>query len=195
MRIGTAAGIAICLLGVAAIQGCAGLATVATGAAAGVVATDDRRTPGTYVDDGLIEINVRSAIAEDETLKNQTHINATSYNGVVLLTGEAPGESLRARVIEITRRMSKVRRIHNEIALKAPSTLLERTADTVVTGQVKASLFGAKKLNPGRIKVVTERKVVYLMGLLTEDEANRAIDIARRVPSVQRVVNVIEYIE
>ena len=117
MKACKAAGIAIFLLGVPVIQGCFGV--VATGTAASAVAAQDRRTPGTFIDDELIELKVLAAIFDDESMSSQTHINATSVNGLVLLTGEAPGESLRTRITEIARGITKVRAVQNEIALEA----------------------------------------------------------------------------
>ena len=197
MKVCKTAGVALCLLCVPVIQGCIG--ALAPGAAAtgavGVVATQDRRTPGTFIDDELIELKVASAIAEDVLLSDQTHVSATSFNGIVLLTGEAPGESLRTRITEIARGIDKVRGVQNEIALLAPSTLLARMGDALVTGKVKAALFRDKEISAGRVKVVTERGVVYLMGLLRQEEADRATEIARRVAGVQRVVKVMEYVE
>ena len=197
MKVCKMAGVALCLLCVPVIQGCIG--ALAPGAAAtgavGVVATQDRRTPGTFIDDELIELKVASAIAEDVLLSDQTHVSATSFNGIVLLTGEAPGESLRTRITEIARGIDKVRGVQNEIALLAPSTLLARMGDALVTGKVKAALFRDKEISAGRVKVVTERGVVYLMGLLRQEEADRATEIVRRVAGVQRVVKVMEYIE
>ena len=193
MKASKAAGIAIFLLGVPVIQGCFGV--IATGTAASAVAAQDRRTPGTFIDDELIELKVLAAILEDERMSSQTHINATSVNGLVLLTGEAPGESLRTRITEIARGITKVRAVQNEIALEAPSTLIARAGDTVVTGKVKAALLQDRELNAARVKVVTEGGIVYLMGLLKPDEADRATEISRRVAGVQRVVKVMEYIE
>ena len=193
MKACKAAVIAIFLLGVPVIQGCFGV--VATGTVASAVAAQDRRTPGTFIDDELIELKVLAAILDDESMSSQTHINATSVNGLVLLTGEAPGESLRTRITEIARGITKVRAVQNEIALEAPSMLIARASDTVVTGKVKAALFQDRELNAARVKVVTERGIVYLMGLLKPDEADRATEISRRVAGVQRVVKVMEYIE
>ena len=193
MKVRKSAAVAVSLICVAALQGCAGVA--ATGTAFGGVAAQDRRTPGNYVDDEYIELKVLAAIREDEAMASQTHVNATSYNGLVLLTGEAPGESLRDRIAEITRSTPGVRAVQSEIALRAPSTLVARTSDTLVTGKVKLALFRHEAINATRVKVVTERGTVYLMGLLRQDEADRATEIARRVPGVQRVVKVIEYIE
>ena len=193
MKVRKAAAMAVSLICVAALQGCAGLQ--ATGAAFGGVAVQDRRTPGRYFDDEFVELKVLAAIREDEAMASQTHVNATSLNGLVLLTGEAPGQSLRDRITEIARSTPGVRAVQSEIALQAPSTLVARTNDTLVTGKVKLALFRHKKINAARVKVVTERGTVYLMGLLTQDEADRATEVARRVPGVQRVVKVIEYVE
>ena len=195
MKFGKTAGIAVFLICIPAIQGCVGVAATGTVAAASAVATQDRRTAGTIVDDELIELKVGAAIYADETLNDQTHINVTSFNGLVLLTGEAPGESLRTRVTEIARGIPKVRSVQNEIALQAPTSLLARTSDTVVTGRVKAALLATDALSGVHIKVVTERGAVYLLGLLRQAEADRATDTARRVAGVQRVVKVLEYIQ
>ena len=193
MKFSRAAGIAFCLLCVPAIQGCVGVA--ATGAAVSGIAAQDRRTPGSFLDDELIEHNVLSAVYGDEGMASQVHVNATSFNGFVLLTGEAPGDSLRTRVTEIARNTPSVRAVQNEIVLMAPSSLVARASDALVTGRVKIALLQDKELDAAKVKVVTERGTVYLMGLLSQDEANRATEIARRVGGVQSVVKVIEYIE
>lgn len=193
MKVCKAAAFAVSLICLAALQGCVGVA--ATGTAIGGVAAQDRRTPGKLVDDEYIELKVLAAIREDGAMASQTHINATSFNGLVLLTGEAPGKSLRDRIVEITRSTPGVQAVQNEIALQAPSTLVARTSDTLVTGKVKLALLGDGQLNAVQIKVVTERGTVYLMGLLKQGEADRATEISRRVSGVQRVVKVIEYIE
>ena len=193
MTFSRTAGIAFCLLCVPVMQGCVGVA--ATGAAVGGVTAQDRRTPGKFLDDELIEQNVLSAVYGDEGMASQVHVNATSFNGLVLLTGEAPGDSLRTRVTEIARGTPSVRAVQNEIALMAPSTLVARASDALVTGKVKIALLQDEEINATQVKVVTERGIVYLMGLLRQAEADRVTDIARRVAGVQRVVKIIEYIE
>ena len=198
MDLGKTTVVAICILCVPAIQGCAGV--VAAGAAAGAVA-QDRRTPGTYIDDQLIERGMLSAMRKDETLWSRIHVNATSINGRVLLTGEAPGESLRSRIHDVAREAGRnvpgIREIQNMIVVAAPSSLLSRSNDSLITSKVKAALFGNRALNLKalHVKVVTERRTVYLMGLLTRDEAEQATEIARRVAGVRRVVKFMEYIE
>lgn len=193
MKFSRAAGIAFCLLCVPAMQGCVGVA--ATGAAVGGVAAQDRRTPGSFLDDELIEHDVLTAVYGDEGMASQVHINATSFNGFVLLTGEAPGDSLRTRVTEIARDTPSVRAVQNEIVLMAPSSLMARASDALVTARVKIALLQDQELDAAKVKVVTERGTVYLMGLLSQVEADRATEIARRVGGVQSVVKVIEYIE
>ena len=195
MRFSKAAGLALCLICVPAIQGCVGVGVAATGSVAGKVIIQDRRTPGSYIDDELAELRVRAAILGDALMARQTHVNATSFNGLLLLTGEAPGESLRKRITEIARNVPSVRAVQNEVALRAPSTLVARTSDTLITGKVKLALLRDNDVNTVQVKVVTERGNVYLMGILRQDEADRAVEIARRVPGVQRVVKVIEYVE
>ena len=185
------AGFLICVL---ALQGCIGgvpPGTIATGA----IAIQDRRTIGSYIDDELIEIKMRAAIFDRRDLSTQVHVSVTSFDGLVLLSGEAPGESLRTRVVEIARSISSVRAVQNEIQLAAPSSYLTRARDTVITGKVKVALVEDEMLNPVHIKVVTEQGVVYLMGLVTQAEADRATEVARRVGGVRRVVKVMEYIE
>ncbi len=187
------ASIVFCVLCVPAVQGCLGMA--ATGTVASGIAAQDRRTIGNYVDDERIEFEVLAAVHGDEGASEQVHVNVTSFNRRVLLTGEVLGDSLRDRVTEAARGIPGVLAVQNEIGLMAPSSLLERARDALVTGRVKIALLQDEELNAAQVKVVTERRIVYLMGLLTQDEADRATEIARRVSGVQGVVKVMEYIE
>lgn len=193
MKLDKVIGIVVCGLCVPAIQGCIGVAAVGMGTGAAVI--QDRRTPGSYIDDGLIEQKVRAEIRADEVLRERSHVNVTSFNGLVLLTGQAPGESLRSRVTEIARGIPKVRAVQNEISLGAPSSTASRTSDSWITAKVKTTMFTNRALNAAHVKVVTESGVVYLMGLLKQGEAEEAAEIARRVGGVQRVVKVMEYLE
>ena len=175
-----------CLLG-----GCA--AAVGGGAAATAATVYDRRTTGTVIDDELIEFKLLDAFRGDRELWDQTHINGTSYNNIVLLTGEAPSETLRQRAAAIAAGVTKVREVHNEIRVAAPSSLPSRSSDAWVTSKVKAAMINSDRVDSLRIKVVTEAGVVYLMGLVSPAEADAATDVARRVGGVQRVVKVFEY--
>jgi len=171
---------------------------VVGGAAAGGAAVYDRRTVGSFVDDEGVELKSRMAIFNDKELNSQIHINITSFNGIVLLSGEAPTAELRARAETITRGIEKVRLVHNEMSIAAPSSLMTRSSDTLITGKVKTSLFGIKGLegfNPTRVKVVTENGTVYLMGMLYRSEAAAVTEKARQVSGVQRVVKLFEYLD
>jgi osmotically-inducible protein OsmY len=178
------------------LNGCAPV--VVGGAATGAAAIQDRRTVGSFIDDEGVELKARNAIIKDKDLNSQIHINITSYNGIVLLSGEAPTEELRARAESITRGIEKVRLIHNEMTIAAPSSMMTRSSDTLITSKVKTSLFGIKGLegfNPTRVKVVTENGTVYLMGMLFRNEATAVTERARQVGGVQRVVKLFEYLD
>ena len=192
MNVYRTVGTVLCVFGALIVQGCASLAW--TGTTTAVSVAQDRRTTGTYIDDELIELKIGAAIRQDDELHTQSHVSATSVNGLVLLTGEAPGESLRDRVTEIARKIPRVRGVQNEVSLEAPSTLTVRANDSLLTGRVKIALLEEPSINVLHVKVVTQRGVVYLMGLLTQQEADRAADTARRITGVRRVVLVAEYL-
>lgn len=174
------------------LQGC--VAAVGTGVVAGAATAYDRRTTGTLIDDQIIELKVVERASKDTELWDQSHINVTSFNNIVLLTGEAPSELLRQRLTKLAAGVPKVRSVHNEMAIAAPSSLLSRSSDTVVTTKALAALANLELDLAGRTKVVTENGVVYLMGLVTRAEADAATNVARQVGGVQRVVKVFEYL-
>ncbi|RMG28800.1 MAG: BON domain-containing protein [Gammaproteobacteria bacterium] len=192
-----------CLLAATALATCmllVGCAPLVVGGAAATTAevAHDRRTAGTVIDDQAIELKAFRAIHKDKTLASQSHISVTSYNLNVLLTGETPTEALRQRAAEIVRRIPRVRRVYNELVVAGPSSLTSRSNDTLITTKVKLALFhikGLKGFDPTRVKVVTERGNVYLMGLLTHEEADAVAETARRVGGVQRVIKLFEYID
>lgn len=187
--------LALTVLIAALLQGCA--AAVVTGAAAGGSAMYDRRTSGTLLEDQNIEFKALARFNGDAALNAQAHLNATSYNQVVLLTGETPTAELRARAEEIINSIPKVKRVVNELTIAAPSSMTARASDALITSKVKTRLFKIKlpSFTPERVKVVTEAGAVYLMGLVTRAEASATIEETRRVGGVQRVVNVFEYID
>lgn len=173
-----------------ALGGCVGLA--AGGAATGAAIVHDRRTAGTFIDDQAIEIKALKHILEDPELSERAHINVTCYNLVALVTGEAPDEALRQRAVEIVRNLPKVRHVYDEIAIAAPSSMVSRSSDALITAKVKTKLFTLEGFDANRVKVVTERGIVYLMGLLTDAEAQRVVTTARAVGGVQKVVTLFE---
>jgi osmotically-inducible protein OsmY len=152
----------------------------------------DRRTSGTQVEDQTIELKSLTRIRE--TIGDRGHINTTSYNRLVLLTGEVPSEADKANVEQAIARIEGVKSVVNELGVMGNSSVTSRSNDTILTSKVKASFLDAKDVFANAFKTVTERGTVYLMGRVTEREANRASDIARGVSGVQRVVRVFEVI-
>lgn len=168
------------------LQGCFPVA--ATGVAAGVIAAEDRRTVGTITEDQGIEFKASSRISEK--FKDGVHVNVTSYNRMVLLTGEAPDEATKTAIGRIARAVENVRDVWNEIAIAGVSSLSSRTNDAVITSKVKARFVDAQKFSPFHVKVVTENGVVYLLGLVKRKEADDAAEIARTTSGVRKVVKV-----
>jgi osmotically-inducible protein OsmY len=162
------------------------------GAVMGSFMATDRRTSGAQVEDEGIELRGASRIRDN--LGDRGHINITSYNRQVLLTGEVPSAQDKLLVEQVISRVENVRSIVNEVGVLGTSTLTQRSSDTLVTGRVKASMVDAKDLFSNAFKVVTERGVTYLMGRVTQREADRATDIARNTSGVQKVVRVLEII-
>ena len=178
------------LAGASLLAGCAPL-VVGGAVMTGVVATD-RRTAGSQLEDEGIELKVASAINKE--LGERVHLNVTSYTRRVLLTGEVRSEAERERATLLARSQDNVKDVVNDLAIGAPSSLSQRTKDTVTSGQVKAAFLDAKDLQSNAVKVVTERGIVYLMGRVTPREAQRATDITRGIGGVVKVVRVFEEI-
>ena len=174
------------------VAGCAPvLVAGAVGGTALVVA--DRRSTGTQVDDEGIELKLGNDIG-GLGLGDQVHVNVTSYDGIVLLTGEAPTQDLVAQIGEMARKVPKVRRVENEIVVGPVTSLSSRTNDSYITSKVKSRFVEANKFYANHVKVVTERQVVYLMGIVKHDEGEAAGQIAATTSGVVRVVKLFEYI-
>ncbi len=174
----------------AGLSACAPI--IVGGAVMGSLVATDRRTSGTQLEDEGIEL--RSASRIRENLGERVHVNVTSYNRQVLLTGEAPNAQDKELAERVVAKVENVRAIVNEIAILGNTTLAQRTADAYITGKVKAGMVDAKDLFANTFKVVTERGTTYLMGRVTQREANRATDITRSTDGVQKVVRVLEII-
>jgi osmotically-inducible protein OsmY len=155
----------------------------------GVVATD-RRTAGTQVEDESIELKVASAVRQE--MGDRIHLNVTSFNRQVLLTGEVRTAADKERAEKLAQSQENVNSVVNDLAVMPVSSLTQRSKDTVITGRVKAAFVDAKDLQVNAFKVVTERGIVYLMGRVTAREAKRATDIARSMSGVTKVVRVFE---
>ncbi len=165
---------------------------VGGGAVVGTMSAIDRRTTGAQVEDEGIELRAASRV--NEAMGERAHVNVTSYNRQVLLTGEVPTAEDSKRVEQIVLAVENVHSVVNDLGAMAVSSLSQRSKDTFITGKVKASLVDAKDLTANAFKVVTERNVVYLMGRVTAREAKRSAEIARGVDGVHKVVRVFEVI-
>ncbi|MEO8079683.1 MAG: BON domain-containing protein [Caldimonas sp.] len=173
----------------AALAGCAPL-LIGGAVVGGAFVVTDRRTSGAQVDDEVIELKARSRM--EEALGERARVNTTSYNRMVLLTGEVPNEADKTTAEQVVARIDNVQSVVNELAVGPANTFSERTRDAFITTKVKASLVDAKDLFANSIKVVTHRGTVYLMGRVTEREARRAAELARGVSMVNKVVRVFE---
>ena len=181
---------ALCGLTAIGLQGCIEMA-VGT-AVVGTIAATDRRTFGAQTEDKTIVLKSESRIAN--MVGSAGHVNISSFNRKVLLTGEVPDENTRGAVEREIADIAGVQGIVNEMVVAPPTSYSSRSNDTLLTGKVKASLVDAQDISVNSYKVVTERAVVYLMGRVTQREGTRASDVARGVAGVQKVVKVFEYI-
>lgn len=174
------------------LSGCPAAVVGGAGVTASVV--HDRRTTGTYVEDQEIEIRAFRLLQENPDIKDRSNISTTSYNLVVLLTGQAADEQTSARFAELMAKQPRVRQVHNEIVVGPEATIGDDSSDAYITSKVKLALFDVKvpSFDPTRVKVVTSKGVVYLMGLLTPAEADAVVEKVRRVSGVTRVVKVFE---
>lgn len=186
------AALLLTLLSALLLQGCGGLIIGAAGGAA--LAAHDRRDAQTILEDQAIESKAVDSLYGDSQLNKKIHVNVTSYNRVVLVTGEVLSSKLREHAINIVRNIAQVRSVHNELVVADLTSFGSRTNDTWITSKVKSRIAGAEGLDTTRVKVVTENATVFLMGLVTEKEAQLAADAARYAKGVKRVVKVFEYI-
>lgn len=170
------------------LQGCFGIALV--GATTGALAISDRRSIGAQTDDQAIELKAASRLSKD--LADVSHLNFTSYNRRVLLTGEVPNESVKLRVAEEVSRIENVQGIYNELVISGNSSLASRSSDSYVTSKVKARFIDADEFSANHVKVVTEAGTVFLLGIVNQYEANAAVQVARTTSGVLKVVNVLK---
>ena len=185
-------GIALMGLSVILISGCVGIpiAGLIGGSAIAIDLSRDNRSVGTYLDDNVLEAKISNEIRTDATLSSsQIHVSPTIINGVILLTGEAPNRTHIDRILDIAKSFKNTRKVINRIELAGKSTLASRANDSWIT-----ALFHSEKVDHLRIKVVTERAHVYLMGIVSTEEADAAAQVARSINGVARVVKVFEYL-
>ena len=171
------------------LQGCIGVAAVGAGTAA--LSVVDRRTTGVQVDDEGIELRATNRVSE--RFGDRVHANITSFNRNVLVTGEVPNAAASDEIAKMIEGVPGVRGVTNDLQVAGGSSLSSRASDATITGKVKARLFDSGKLNPVHVKVITEASIVYLLGIVTEGEANEAVEVARTTGGVRKVVKVFEY--
>lgn len=174
-----------------ALQGC--VPAVAVGVGAGVMMAQDRRASETYFDDQKIE--TRAAELIDKQIESVNHINVTSFDYHVLISGEVPVENTKAQAEKIVSSIEMVRGVNNELVVSPISSLASRSNDALITSNVKLRFVNNKDFNADHIKVVTENGTVYLMGLVKHAEADAAAEIASTTQGVQRVVKLFEYLD
>jgi osmotically-inducible protein OsmY len=173
------------------LSGCMAVA-LGGAAATGILVAEDRRTVGTITEDQGIEFKGGSRIGDK--IKDG-HINVTSYNRTVLLTGEVTSAASKAEAERIARAIENVRNVYNELQIAGNASLQSRTNDAVLTSKVKARFVDAGKFSPVHVKVVTENSDVYLLGVVKRQEAADATEIARTTGGVRKVVRVFEYLD
>jgi osmotically-inducible protein OsmY len=182
--------VAVCGMLAMSLQGC--FAVFAGGALVGTFAATDRRTLGAQTEDKSIVVKGETQIPG--AVSAGAHINVTSFNRKVLLSGEVPDEASKAAAEREAKGIDNVQGVYNELAVEAASSFSSRSSDTLITSKVLASLVDAKDLYSSAFKVTTERGIVYLMGRVTQTEGARAAAIASGVSGVQKVVTLYEYI-
>jgi osmotically-inducible protein OsmY len=181
------------LLGLSALTLSACAPLVVGGVGAGALMLDDRRTSGTYLVDEEIELKAGSTLRE--SFGANTHVNLTSYNRRVLLTGEVPDAANRAKVKELVMKVANVRDLQDELSIGPASGYKARATDGYITAKVKTRFLDDKRFEAHHVKVITEAGVVYLMGLVKREEGNAAAEVASRTSGVTKVVKVFEYLD
>ena len=182
--------VAACAGAILTLQGCVPI-VIGAGGAAAYSSLEDRRSTGIQIEDEAIETRASNRLGD--RFGGRVHVNVTSYNRNVLLTGEVPDEGARDEAEKVVRAVPNVRDVTNDLQVAGISSLVSRTNDSYLTTKVRGRLLDTKRVRPVHLKVVTEAGVVYLMGVVTEAEADEAVDIVRNTGGVRKVVKVFEY--
>ena len=165
---------------------------IGVGAGTGALMSEDRRSTGIFIEDEAIELKASRRITQQ--LGGNVHINVTSFNRNVLLTGETPNDAMKNEAEKLALSIDNVRKVFNEITIAENSALSSRTNDSIITSKVKGRFISERKFRANYVKVVTENSVVYLLGLVTREEGEDASQIASTTAGVTRVVKVFEYL-
>lgn len=180
------------LLSVFILSGCSTL--VSSTRETPIEENEGRRTLGNYIEDNSIEFKSKVNLNKGSQALSQSNISVNSFNGQVLLTGQVPDERTKQEASEVINQLREIRKIHNELEIAGPTSMMIRANDTYLTGRVKAQLLADNRTNGMRIKVVTENGTVYLMGLVTRHEGEVAVEVVRNIVGINRIVKVFEYI-
>ena len=183
--------IATLLLSVSLLQGCAGL--LVAGGVGAAASAHDRRSLGTQIDDKTTSSRINSAIAQNKALDEASHIVVNVFNGIALLVGQTPSETYRQQAGELAAGVPNIRKVHNLLRISAPTAAGTRANDIWIQSKVKAQLIADERVGGLHIHVIVEDSEVFLMGLVNENEAAVAVDIARNVSGVTQVVKAFEY--
>jgi len=184
--------IPLILLSLYLLSGCT--AAVVGGAVVGTSVVLDKRTTGDYVEDQNIKTKYTHLYYQDDELSDQTHINVTSYNRQILITGEVSTEQQKQKLSHIATQIKNVRKYFNEVVISKPSSMSTRTNDSYLTSKIKTSIFThMSELDGAQVKVVTENSSVFLMGLVTREQGNQITEITRTTDGVKRVIKLFEY--
>lgn len=174
-----------CLIALLALGGCASNGSQENYA---------ERTPGAKVEDSTIQKKIYQDLTATDARYGDAHVNVDSYNSNVLLTGQVPSDELKQRAGEIARNVRSVRQVHNELTVSANTPISQRMTDTWITGRIKANLAANENVDANLIRVITENGTVYLMGMVTQEQASEVVGAASGVGGVQRIVKVFEYL-
>lgn len=174
------------------LQGCIFVVGAAAGAAA-IAVVYDHRTISNTLQDTKIANRIVDKIKANPELRNDSHINVTVFNRVVLLTGETPKQEWRQKAEDVAKSVPEVARVYNQLSIQGPTSSLTRTSDSWITTKIKSQMLATEDLKSSSIKVVTENGIVYLMGIVTRQQADISVDIARQITGVQKVVKIFQY--
>ena len=182
----------LALLVAVTVSGC-GIVVATTAVVIAVDVARDRRGVSVYWDDNKIEFDIRGSISDQKEIQNE-NVSVTVFNGIVLLTGEVPDQRDIDKILDLTKAHKGSQQVINRLELAGKTNLTSRANDGWITTRVKTAMATSGALDPTRVKVVTERANVYLMGLVTRAEAEAAVQVTQSVPGVVRVIKVFEYI-
>ena len=183
--------LAALFVGILSLQGC--VTGIVLGVMGAATMINDRRDASVQLSDEAVEIQALNLINRDSALHENTHINVISYNGTLLLIGQAPNAMLRDRIIKYVRSIDGIKLLHNQIRIGNITKMTTRTNDSWLTSKIKIAMTADNSIEYSQVKVITENAEVFLMGLVTPSEGNKAADIARNVSGVRQVVKVFEY--